>query len=306
MTILPLFAGAIAMAAVAFVSLLSGQHRAIARRARRLATGGPGRAGAPSGCVGLRARAEVELAELFRSMGLETADTRRRISERLARAGLRRPSALLLFQAATIAAPVAGGLVAYALLPVFAPGLAAGTRLVGAAAGIAAGGGAPRLWLANRTTRRQTALGQQLTDALDLYVICVEAGLGLDAAMARVAREIAPAAPELADELELTAVELGFLPDRHEAFTNLLRRVPLPSFRGLVGIFQQTERYGTPLAEALRTLSAEYRTEALMAVEEKAARLPAVLTIPMIVFVLPPLFIVLLGPAILQLLALRQ
>jgi tight adherence protein C len=111
---------------------------------------------------------------------------------------------------------------------------------------------------------------------------------------------MAPGAPEIADELALTAVELGFLPRRGDALANWAARVPLASVRGMVNILAQTERYGTPLAQSLRILATEFRSARMMAAEAKAARLPAVLTIPMIIFVLPPLFIVLIGPAIIQ------
>lgn len=104
---------------------------------------------------------------------------------------------------------------------------------------------------------------------------------------------------EIADELALTAVELGFLPRRGDALANG-GAVPLASVRGMVNILAQTERYGTPLAQSLRILATEFRSARMMAAEAKAARLPAVLTIPMIIFVLPPLFIVLIGPAIIQ------
>lgn len=108
------------------------------------------------------------------------------------------------------------------------------------------------------------------------------------------------ASPELGDELGLTAVELGFLPDRRQALLNLTRRCQIPALRGVVNTLIQTEKYGTPLASSLRVLSAEFRHERLMKAEEKAARLPAVLTVPMIVFILPVLVIVLTGPAIIR------
>jgi tight adherence protein C len=139
-----------------------------------------------------------------------------------------------------------------------------------------------------------------LPDALDLFVICTEAGLSLDAAVTRVGREIGGSCPELADELGLTAIELGFLPDRRDALLNLARRVAAPQVRGLVNTLVQTEKYGTPLAQSLRVLAAEFRDTRMMKAEEKAARLPAILTVPMIAFILPPLFVVLLGPAIVQ------
>ena len=109
---------------------------------------------------------------------------------------------------------------------------------------------------------------------------------------------------ELAEEIGLTGVELSFLPDRSRALQNLSDRVPLPGVVALVNTLIQTEKYGTPLAQSLRVLSGEMREERMMAAESKAAKLPATLTIPMILFILPPLFIVLLGPAILRVMAL--
>lgn len=105
---------------------------------------------------------------------------------------------------------------------------------------------------------------------------------------------------EIADELGLTAVELGFLPDRRQALHNFSKRCPMPSIRSVVNTLSQTERYGTPLAKALRVLSNEFRNDRMMKAEEKAARLPAILTVPMILFILPALFIVLAGPAALR------
>ena len=156
---------------------------------------------------------------------------------------------------------------------------------------------APDLWLKNRIDKRVSAVRKGLPDALDLLVICAEAGLTVDAAFGRVARELRRAYPELGDEFALTSIELGFLTDRRFAFENLARRIDLDSVRGVVTTMIQTEKYGTPLASALRVLSAEFRNERMMRAEEKAARLPAIMTIPLILFILPVLFIVILGPA---------
>jgi tight adherence protein C len=155
----------------------------------------------------------------------------------------------------------------------------------------------PNVFLKNQSQKREDVLRKAMPDALDLMVICAEAGLSLDAAFDRVGREIGPSCPELAEEIGLTSVELNFLPDRHQALHGLAERVPLPSVVALVNTLIQTEKYGTPLTQALRVLSAEMREERMMRAEEKAARLPAILTVPMIIFILPPLFIVLIGPA---------
>src|SRR3954468_4165200 len=156
---------------------------------------------------------------------------------------------------------------------------------------------APDLWLSNRVKKRSHAVRKGLPDALDLLVICAEAGLTVDAAFARVSRELGKAYPELGEEFSLTAIELGFLTDRRQAFENLANRINLDAIRGVVTTMIQTEKYGTPLASALRVLSAEFRNERMMRAEEKAARLPAIMTVPLILFILPVLFIVILGPA---------
>jgi tight adherence protein C len=156
---------------------------------------------------------------------------------------------------------------------------------------------APDLWLKNKIDKRTAAIRKGLPDALDLLVICAEAGLTVDAAFSRVSRELGKAYPELGDEFALTSIELGFLTDRRLAFENLARRIDLDSVRGVVTTMIQTEKYGTPLASALRVLSAEFRNERMMRAEEKAARLPAIMTVPLILFILPVLFIVILGPA---------
>ena len=153
------------------------------------------------------------------------------------------------------------------------------------------------IWLSNRVTKRTAAIRKGLPDALDLLVICAEAGLTVDAAFGRVAKELGRAYPEAGDEFALTAIELSFLTDRRQAFDNLAQRVPLDSVKGVVTTMIQTEKYGTPLASALRVLSAEFRHERMMRAEEKAARLPAIMTVPLILFILPVLFIVILGPA---------
>lgn len=155
----------------------------------------------------------------------------------------------------------------------------------------------PELYLSNKASKRTKEIQKGLPDALDLLVICAEAGLTVDAAFNRVAKELGRAYPELGDEFALTAIELSFLNERKMAFNNLAYRVNLEAVKGVVTTMIQTERYGTPLASALRVLSAEFRNERMMRAEEKAARLPAIMTVPLILFILPVLFIVILGPA---------
>lgn len=159
---------------------------------------------------------------------------------------------------------------------------------------------APDLFVRNATDKRRRKLTKAVPDALDLMVICTEAGLSLDATLARVARELGEAYPELGDELSLASIELGFLPERAKALDNLARRTNLASIRGLVSTLIQTEKYGTPLSNSLRVLATEFRNERMLRAEAKAAKLPATLTVPMVLFIMPALFVVLLGPAVIR------
>ncbi|HEX7006922.1 MAG TPA: type II secretion system F family protein [Alphaproteobacteria bacterium] len=220
---------------------------------------------------------------------------------KLARAGYRSKDAPIVYTFCRVAMPVVFGVAAAVVLFVLELyRLSEQTKLLITAGAVVAGFLAPDLYVKNATTKRQKALRKQLPDGLDLLVICAEAGLGLDAAFSRVSKEMVKSSPELADEVGLTSIELSFLPERRQALQNLSERTNMPEFRGVVNTLMQTEKYGTPLAQSLRVLSAEFRNERLLRAEEKAARLPAILTVPMIIFILPALFIVLIGPAILR------
>ncbi len=222
-------------------------------------------------------------------------------ADRLARAGWRSRDAIIVFLFMKAVMPIAGGLgVLFVLYGMNLYSLESGTKLVIAAVVVLLCAYAPDLVVKNVADKRRAALQLGLPDGLDLMVICAEAGLSLDAAIARVARESKAGCPPLSDELELTSIELGFLPERRTALENLARRTAMPGIRALTGALIQTEKYGTPLAKSLRVLAAEMRNQRLMRAEEKAARLPATLTIPMVIFILPCLFIVLIGPGILN------
>ncbi|PWG03744.1 pilus assembly protein TadC [Sphingosinicella humi] len=218
----------------------------------------------------------------------------------LARAGWRSPDAIILFLTVRLASPLLLALAGYYVAPA---GDGQMMRLFTGAAGAMAGTYLPKILIRNAIQRRQQKVLKGLPEALDLLVICAEAGLSLDAAVKRVGSEMGANAPELADELGLTAVELAFLPDRREALSNLAARVGIAEVDSLVNTLTQTEKYGTPLAQALRVLSQDFRASRMMRAEQKAARLPAVMTVPMMVFILPPLFVVLVGPAIVEVLS---
>jgi len=161
----------------------------------------------------------------------------------------------------------------------------------------------PGIILANKVQTRQAALTKSFPDTLDLMVICVEAGLSMEAAFNRVAREIQESAVELSEEILLTTAELAFLPDRRVALENFAKRTGLPQVKALTTALIQSEKYGTPLSVALRVLARENRDARMSRAEKKAAALPAQLTVPMIAFFLPVIFVVLLGPAVLKTLA---
>lgn len=158
----------------------------------------------------------------------------------------------------------------------------------------------PEILVANAKSKRLHQIRKALPDALDLMMICAEAGLSLAAALDRVAKELSRMSPILAEEFSLTSVELGFLPDRATALKHLAERTELQEVRGFVNVITQTEKYGTPIATALRVLAKEFRQQRMLRAEQKAARLPAMMTVPMIVFILPTLFIIVLAPAIIN------
>ena len=221
------------------------------------------------------------------------------IQQKLAQAGYRNKELAVFVIFARMVLPIVLGFIAIVALywiEMF-PDWSSFKRFMGFAALVIAGYKGPELFLKNKANKRSDAIRKGLPDALDLLVICAEAGLTVDAAFNRVAKELGRAYPELGDEFALTAIELSFLTERRQAFENFAYRVELEAIRGVVTTMIQTERYGTPLASALRVLSAEFRNERMMRAAEKAARLPAIMTVPLILFILPVLFIVILGPA---------
>ena len=221
------------------------------------------------------------------------------IQQKLAQAGIRKKELGVAIIFARMVLPVVfGGIAGFMIYGInYFPDWGGMKRVMGFAAAVGAGYKGPEIILQNMISKRTDAIRKGLPDALDLLVICAEAGLTVDAAFNRVAKELGRAYPELGDEFALTAIELSFLTERRQAFENLAHRVDLEAVKGVTTTMVQTERYGTPLASALRVLSAEFRNERMMRAEEKAARLPAIMTVPLILFILPVLFIVILGPA---------
>jgi tight adherence protein C len=257
-----------------------------------------------SGATNARRAAQISFMKYWLDKAkLLRGEEARKTSEQLAQAGWRSRDALVVYIAMRVALPFIGGVVTFLVVWILAPDMQSMKKLMVLLIGVISAGFAPVFGLKQAIKRRQKNLTKQLPDTLDLLVICTEAGLSLDAALTRVAREVGFSSPHLADELGLTSVELGFLPNRRQALMNLAKRTNLPSIRGVTNTLVQTERYGTPLAHSLRVLSAEFREERMLKAEEKAHKLPAILTVPMIVFILPCLFVVLIGPAIIQVIA---
>jgi tight adherence protein C len=163
----------------------------------------------------------------------------------------------------------------------------------------------PNLFLKNKIGRRQLSIKRAFPDALDLLLICVESGISIEAAFRKVSEEIGSQSIPLAEEFILTTAELSYLPDRRQAYENLAQRTGLEGVKAVCLALQQSERYGTPLATTLRVMSQENRDMRMAEAEKKAAGLPPKLTVPMIVFFLPVLFVVILGPAAIRVMALQ-
>ncbi len=224
-----------------------------------------------------------------------------KVALKLMRAGWRSRDALNIYFFLKLSLPFAFGITALFLLYVVKiVALEPTLRMLVAMAAVVVGAYAPEIVVQNAISKRRKLVLKGLPDTLDLMVICAESGQSLDAALSRVSRELGVSHPELAEELHLTSVELGLLPDRRQALENLNRRTDLPAIRAIINTLYQSEKYGTPLSQSLRVLATEFRNDRMMKAEAKAARLPAILTVPMILFILPPLFIVLIGPAILK------
>ena len=300
----------IGMAGVSALMAMAGawyglvDHNSGARRARELAAS---REALRAGLTGTRKRASSRklsiglMKQVVSRITVRRNHQAERLARTLAQAGFRNKDAIVAYQFAKIVAPIVLGLGAVVMLygigvyPLSGP-----MKALACMGALGFGFILPDLYIKNTTDKRRQLIRKALPDALDLMVICTEAGLSLDATLKRVSEEFGDACAALADELALTGLELGFLPDRRQALRNLDLRTNIPGVRGMVNNLLQADKYGTPIAQALRVLSAEFREERMLKAEEKAARLPAMLTVPMIIFILPPLFVVLLGPAVLR------
>jgi tight adherence protein C len=237
----------------------------------------------------------VEQLDLTRWLGTEDA------REKLIKAGYRAQSAMVTFLFFRMVSPVA--LFLFALFYVFVvldlpypPIVRFGMCIAAAYVGIKA----PELFISNLIAKRQLSIRRSWPDALDLMLICCESGMSIEHAFRKVSVEMSSASIPLAEELALTTAELSYLPDRRQAYENLAKRTGLEGVKSVTTALIQAERYGTPLGAALRVLAQENRDMRMMEAEKKAAALPPKLTVPMIVFFLPVLFVVIMGPALIQ------
>ncbi len=207
-----------------------------------------------------------------------------------------------VFAAGRVLAPVVLGLLT-ALVARHIAGIANSypAMLVAAAVGAVAGWLLPGMLIGMGARQRAKEVAAAMPEALDLLVICVDAGLSLEDALVRVVAELGQSRPALADELALTSADLQILPSRNEALMRMAERVDMPSIRSVVTTLAQTLQFGTPLAQALRVIAAQMRDDALIQLEERANQLPALLTVPMMLFIMPTIFLVVGGPAALQL-----
>jgi tight adherence protein C len=252
------------------------------------------------GQVKLRDKASSGIfAQIVESLNLRKLLEAETSRVKLRRAGFRSEKQLVTFLALRVIVPIILGVVTFVYTStVFADRVPQNMRLVSSMIGVLLGYYAPAIVLSNIVSKRQASIKLAWSDALDLLLICVESGMALEASMLRVSKEIGSQSVPLAEEMTLTVAELSYLQDRRKAFDNLSKRTGLETVKSVVTSLIQSEKYGTPLGSALRVLAQENRNERMSEAERKAAALPPKLTVPMILFFLPVIFVVILGPTI--------
>lgn len=239
----------------------------------------------------------MAITELFNLQQFLNASA---VRDRLKMAGLRSEKNVYTFVLARLICPPAFALFSGFYSAVQFPGLDGRTQILIWLGAAVLGYLLPGMLVGNMIQKRQQSIRRSWPDSLDVMLICIEAGMSLEPAMTRVAREMGSQSVPLAEELTLTIAELSYLQDRRKAFENLGKRTGLTVVKSVVTAFIQSERYGTPLGQALRVLSQETRDQRMQEAEKKAASLPAKLTVPMILFFLPVVFAVILGPSIIK------
>ena len=247
---------------------------------------------------GLRRKDDSVVGSISSKLNLATALEDPNVVKLMNQAGLRGPGPISAFYFARMALPFLGcGLMFFYIFFVNDHGLSTFMKYGSVLFGAAAGFYAPNIYISNLAQKRQKSLMRAFPDALDMLLICVEAGMSIEMGFNKVSQEIGTASPELAEEFGITVAELSYLPDRRLAYENLALRTGHEGVKAVCMALGQAERYGTPLGDALRMMAKENREMRMSEAEKKAASLPAKLTVPMILFFLPVLFLVVLGPA---------
>ena len=247
---------------------------------------------------GLKKDNSGKISEITGKLNLQKMLEDPNVERKLIQAGLRGPRPLAIFYFCRFVLPMAMGLLSF--LYIFFvndlglnPQMKIGVVVFGAAFGFYA----PNLYVSNKAQKRQHSIMRAFPDALDMLLICVESGMSIEIAFAKVGAEIGAVSLELAEEFQLTTAELAYLQERRTAYENLAKRTGHEGVKSVCMALMQAERYGTPLGDALRVMAKENRDMRMSEAEKKAAALPAKLTVPMILFFLPVLFLVVLGPA---------
>jgi tight adherence protein C len=242
---------------------------------------------------------------MVESLSLKKVFEAEAMMDLLRSAGLRKERHLTVFLSLRVIVPIILATLVFTYTTIRVGWMTVGMRLAASMAGLIIGSYLPGIFVRNMISKRQASIKKAWSDALDLLLICVESGMALEPAMQRVSREIGSQSVPLAEELQLTTAELAYLPDRRKALDNLSRRTGLETVKSVVTALIQSERYGTPLGSALRVLAEENRKDRMSEAEKKAAALPPKLTVPMILFFLPVIFVVILGPSALTIMAAR-
>ena len=273
-------------------SMATERERIRARERERLSKGGKG---------SLRPEAKAFMSQIVERFSVSKWLGTEKSKTQLAKAGYRGPQAEIAFLFFRLVTPVCFLVVTVAYLFFIADfGLSLMMRIGITLCSVYLGIKAPEIFLSNTISKRQKSLRRVYPDTLDLLLICVESGMSLEHACRKVSQEIGQQSVAMAEELTLTTAELSYLSDRRQAFENLSNRTGVESIRSLVTVLIQSERYGTPLGAALRVLAQESRDTRMMEAEKKAAGLPPKLTVPMIIFFLPVLFVIIATPAAMQ------
>ncbi|MEP3437771.1 MAG: type II secretion system F family protein [Hoeflea sp.] len=271
-------------------------------RARERARLNAEQARASEKSAGLRSHNNASVRGIVEQLNLKNALADDATIAKLRAAGYRTQNALNMFLLARFVLPFIflSGSIVYVFVLENLTDKPFTVRMLACIVGAYIGFYTPNLFVSNQSKKRQASIRLAWPDALDLMLICVESGVSIEAAMKRVAEEIAVQSPALAEEFVLTTAELSYLQDRRVAFENLGSRTGLDAVKSVTQALIQSERYGTPIAQALRVLAQESRDQRMTEAEKKAAALPPKLTVPMILFFLPVLIGVILGPAAIQ------